>query len=288
MKNLRKLGVLMAAIFLLASCNEHNNTITKQPSVYEKVVKEGKITCGYIAYPPGCIKDPNTGKLSGVFVETLEKAAENLGLKVEWKEEVGWGTMIEGLQTNRYELIGSPVWANAARGKLADFTTPLFYSGIGIWVRANDNRFQNTLEGMNKINNNSVKISLIDGDMSDLITKNDFPNTTQISLPQNSENSQLFLNVANGKADVTFIEPSFAEKYMQNNPGKIKNIAADKPIRVFPNTMMLKKGEPDFQNMLNSAIAELINSGYVDKLIDKYDPKANLFYRVAKPYQAIK
>lgn len=288
MRKLKNLCLLFIAAFLLASCNQKTADNNGQQSVYNKVITSGTITCGYISYPPGCIKDPNTGKLSGVFVETLEKAAENLGLKVVWKEEVGWGTMIEGLKTNRYDLIGSPVWANAVRGKLADFTVPLFYSGIGIYVRADDNRFNNTSGGLKAIDNKNIKISIIDGDISDLITKNDFPNASVLSLPQNSENSQLFLNVANNKADLTFIEPSFAEKYILNNPGKIKNIAADKPIRVFPNTMMFKKGETDFQNMLNVAIAELINSGYVDKLIDKYDPKGNLFYRVARPYQPLK
>lgn len=288
MRKLKSLWMLLVATLLLASCNTKTTDNGKQESAYDRVIKSGTITCGYVTYPPGCIKDPNTGKLSGIFVETLEKAAEVMGLKVVWKEEVGWGTMIEGLQGNRYDLIGSPVWANSSRGKLADFTTPLFYSGIGIYVRADDNRFQNTPTGLQALNNKDIKISTLDGEMSDIITKADFPNATQVSLPQNSDNSQLLLNVVNKKADITFIEPSIAEDFLKNNPGTIKNIAADKPIRVFPNTMMLKKGETDLQNMLNVALAELINSGYVDRIIDKYDPKGNLFYRVAYPYQPIK
>ena len=49
--------------------------------------------------------------------------------------------MIEGLRADRYDLIGSQVWANSSRAKQADFTVPLFYSGIGIYVRADDSRF---------------------------------------------------------------------------------------------------------------------------------------------------
>ncbi|MGD0253572.1 MAG: transporter substrate-binding domain-containing protein [Verrucomicrobiota bacterium] len=74
-------------------------------SLYDRVMKSGKIRAAYTIYPPGCFKDDN-GKLKGVFVETLEEAAKNLGLTVEWTEEVGRGTQIEGLENNRFDMIG--------------------------------------------------------------------------------------------------------------------------------------------------------------------------------------
>lgn len=86
-------------------------------STYDRVISTGTIRCGYIPYPPGSFKDPNTGKLTGVFVETMEEAARRLDLKVQWTEEVGWATMIEGLQTNRYDMVCTPVWENATRGR---------------------------------------------------------------------------------------------------------------------------------------------------------------------------
>ena len=54
------------------------------PSVYERVVAAGEIRCAYVSYPPGCIKNPNSGELSGVFVDLLEDAASELGLGVRW------------------------------------------------------------------------------------------------------------------------------------------------------------------------------------------------------------
>jgi Bacterial extracellular solute-binding proteins, family 3 len=75
-----------------------NNSIVKAEakSVYSRVIESGKIRCGYIPYEPGLIKDPNTGKFSGIMHDTMEEIAKSLNLKVEWTEEVGWGTMIEG------------------------------------------------------------------------------------------------------------------------------------------------------------------------------------------------
>ena len=94
--------------------NTSKNQIVKAEakSVYSRVVESGKIRCGYIPYEPGLIKDPNTGKFSGIMHDTIEEIAKSLNLKVEWTEEVGWGTMIEGLERDRYDAICSPVWAN--------------------------------------------------------------------------------------------------------------------------------------------------------------------------------
>src|ERR1017187_885118 len=56
-------------------------------TVYDRVIKSGTIRAAYITYPPACMKDTTSGKMSGTFVETLEKVAENCGLKVDWTEE---------------------------------------------------------------------------------------------------------------------------------------------------------------------------------------------------------
>src|SRR5436305_11562808 len=120
----RVLGIFLMLVVLatsmLSGCNRQGSGGQNgQETVYDRVIKSGKIRAAYLSYPPACIKDTTTGKLSGIFVETLEKAADNLGLKVEWTEEVGWGSQIEGLQADRYDIVGSPVWANPTRGKVA-------------------------------------------------------------------------------------------------------------------------------------------------------------------------
>jgi len=256
--------------------------VQKQESLYDRVIKSGTIRCGYVIYPPGSIKDPNTGKLSGIFVEALESAAQNLGLKVEWKEEVGWGSMIEGLQTDRYDMICSPVWANTTRGKLVDFSVPLFFSGIGVYARQDDNRFSSDLKA---INSETIKIATIDGEMSDIIARSQFPKAQRVSLPQLSDVSQVLLNVAQKRADVTFVEPYFGYQYLRNNPGTVKNFTPQKPVRVFGNTMMFKRGQTEFKSMLDIALLELINSGFVDELLDKYETFPGAFYRDAHPYR---
>jgi ABC-type amino acid transport substrate-binding protein len=248
-------------------------------------MRTGKIRAAYVIYPPGCSKDPNTGKIYGISVETLEAAATNLNLKLEWTEEVGWGTMIEGLKTDRYDIVSSGIWPSSSRSKQVDFCTPLFYSGIGVYVRTNEERF--SISDLKEINQDTVKIATIDGEMSDIIARSQFTKAQRVSVPQLSDVSQILLNVIQKKADVAFVEPYIAYRFLENNPGTVKNIAAGRPIRVFPNTMMFKRNQMEFKTMLNITLTELINSGFVNGLVDKYEPAPGLLNRVALPYQPL-
>lgn len=248
-----------------------------------EVLSRGVIRAGYVAYPPGLMKDPNTGKITGVFAETLERAASALSLKVEWTEEVGWGTMIEGLRAKRYDIIGSPVWANASRAREADFTVPLFYSGIGIYVRADDHRFDRDLQLLNAP---SIRIAAIDGEMSSLLATSLFPRASVVGSPQMTDNSRILLDVASGRADVTFVEPYIAGLYLQQNAERLRNLVPDRPIRVFPNTIMVRQGEPSFKAMLNSALQEQINIGAIEELMTKYKVPKGSFYLNASPYRS--
>lgn len=276
---------LSAALVLLAACRgaaANKAGVGVADAQLTDVLKRGVIRAGYVPYPPGLIKDPNTGKVSGIFVETLERAAAALSLKVEWTEEVGWGTMIEGLRANRYDVVGSPVWANASRARAADFTVPLFYSGIGIYVRADDHRFDRDYQSLNAPN---MKLATIDGEMSSILATGLFPKAGLVGSPQTADNSRILLDVSSGRADATFVEPYVAGLYLQHNPGKLRNLVPGNPIRVFPNTIMVRQGEPSFKAMLNAALEEQINIGTIEELMTKYHVPPGSFYAVARPYR---
>ncbi len=281
MKNL--IYLLLFSLSLVACKQEPTGkSNTQTASVYTRIIKNDKIRAAYISYPPACMKNTKTGEMSGIFVEVLEKACENLGLELEWTEEVGWASQIEGLETDRYDIVGSPVWANVVRGTKTTMSTPVYFSGIGVYTRVDDNRFNGDLE---KINNPSIKVGTIDGETSSIIAKQDFPNAQNYSSIELTDISQKFLDLTSKKCDVVFAEPYYAYEYLKNNPNTIKNIATEQPIRLFGNCYMFKKNEFQMKHMIDVAIQDLINSGFVEKVIQKYEPAPNLFYRVALPYK---
>lgn len=253
----------------------------KEESAYERVTRTGILRCGYIVYPPALIKDPNTGKLSGIMHDIIEKAAEALNLHVKWVEETTYAEFDAGLKSNRFDIMCGTKWNIAGQARTADFTIPLWYSGLGVWVCQNDDRFTNNLE---RINAPDVKIAAVDGTIPAIIAKEDYPQADVVSLPQHSDYTANLLNIENKKADVGFVEVYTGNDYLYNNPGSLKNIIK-KPIRTYGNSMLVKQGEDDLLRMINQTLTSLLDVGFVDKIIDKYEKYPNSYYRIAKHYR---
>ncbi len=121
-KVVRFLGIAILLGLLVSGCERSQDGAgvasgTKPtPSVYERVTQSGTLKAAFITYPPACMKNSATGEMTGIFVEVLQQMCTNLNLKLEWGEEVGWAAQIEGLESDRYDIVGSPVWANPVRG----------------------------------------------------------------------------------------------------------------------------------------------------------------------------
>lgn len=256
----------------------------KQESVYDRAIRTGKIRCSYFPYLPLCVKDPTTGKLSGIGVEALELVAKKLGLTVEYVEEVGLETLIEGLKTRRYDLCVTPICANAGRAKVSDFSKPLFYLPYFAYARKGDDRFKGHLE---RINARDITIACIDGGTAQVIAENDFPQAQLLSVPEMTEFSQILLNVSSSKADITFAEPGIVERYLRANPGTVVNVNATKPLRMFPTGWAIDRGEFEFKAMLDTVLDEVITSGALEKILTKYKMAPDVYYRVAPPYQSL-
>lgn len=127
-------------------------------------------------------------------------------------------------------------------------------------------------------------IATIDGETAEIITCEDFPNAKKESLPQLSDLSQLLLTVSTGKADLTFAEPAIADAFLKTNPGSVEPLPLERPVRVFGNSWVFKRGQMEFKNMLDTALDQLMNSGAVDRIIAKYETSPGTLYRVVRPY----
>lgn len=238
----------------------------KSQSVADKVIDSGEIRIGYIVYPPLLVKDQTTGKLSGVSYDLVEAAAAKLNLKTNWVEEVGWGSAIEGLKTNRYDILGTQMWPNSARAREAVFSIAPMNSVIYPYVKTGDTRFSD----LSKLNSSQYSISAVDGEMATFIAAQDYPNAKINTLPQLTSYAEVLLNIVNGKADIGFIEPSTANDFLKTNPGKIVRVG-NTPVRTFGNSFAFARGQESMVSMWNVAIGELITDGTVSRTLEKYN-----------------
>ena len=191
--------------------------------------------------------------------------------------------MIEGLETGRYDMIATPIWPNAARARVVDFSNPLYFSPIFAYTKAGDHRFQRA--NLASIDSPKYTIASIDGATPEVIAREDFSHAKLVSLPQNCQISQMLLTVATGKADLTFVEPAVAAAFRLHNQGSVEKVATPQPVRIFPDCWAFRRGQFEFKSMIDTVLAQLLNNGTVDKLVSKYEPAPNTLCRVSLPYR---
>jgi polar amino acid transport system substrate-binding protein len=262
----------------------HPSTTPSSPqqSAYSKILASGTIRAAYAVGAPLFIINPNTGQKSGIFYDIVTAAAAHLGLKVDWTAEVGYGEMIQGLDANRYDIVGSGVWINADRGKGADFTIPLYYDAVYAYARTGDARFNSSLS---TLNSPTFIISTMDGELGATIAQADYPLAKRLQLPQSADFSQLIQNVVAGKADVVFLSASAASAYQAKNPGQIKIVNSNKPLRIFADAIMIPQGQYELRQALDYALQDMLNDGEINSILAKYESVPGSFLRVAPPYQ---
>lgn len=241
-------------------------TITKE-AAYERVMQNKTLRCGYGIWSPGLVKDAKTGKLGGVFYDYLEAIGQHTGIKIEWAEEVGWGDFPAALNAGRIDAMCFGAWPKATTAKEVLFTEPTYFLPINAYVRAGDTRFDDALD---KANSSDIKISTMDSELSSQLASSRFPKAQTISVPQLSDASTLLLNVMTGKADITFTDSWTAAAFMAQNPGKLKTVNLQTPLRLFGHTIPIARGEYSLLNLLNTATEEIMTSGEFDQIMKKY------------------
>lgn len=281
----RRHALLMLTLGGLASVAgcERRSAVVGQ-SRFERVIASGTIRAGYLSYPPGTIVPPSNGApITGIFPDLLRAIAESTSLQVEFTEEVGYADILEALSSGRCDILGG-VWANPNRAKGATVSEPAYYSALGVWVRAGENRISsaNRWESMN---DSDIRIGAIDGSSPVGVIKAQFPNATLNTYPNLTTEPQLFLDLAQGRIDVVLAEPSQGLLYSRSNPGRVINIAQENPVRVFENVFLMPANEPQFKTFIDAALADQRSSGRLQQLINQYQPVEGAFYSVARPFE---
>lgn len=259
--------VLLVLIVFLTMLAPTKAKAEMSSEVYDRIIKSGTIRCGYWTWPPFLIKDPNTGQLKGPTYDYMEAVGKELGLKIEWTEEVGAGEFIAGLSTNRYDVMCMSLWPDAARLKNITVSDPIFYSVVYAVVRKGDKRFEGNLDA---INNEKVTVAGIEGDITQSVAIELYPNAKVLALPQSADVSQILQSVVAGKADVTFVDEGLIADFNKTNNGALELVKGVKPVKTFPEVLGVKNGEIQLKMMLDAAINILTNNEYTGKILKDY------------------
>lgn len=276
--------IMLAALLALAFSCPALAADKEKESVYDRVMRTGTIRCGYWNWEPVFFHDMRQGGFRGIFFDVMNELAKASDLKVEWTQEVRFADLVTDLEMEKIDAVCAGTWPSALRGKRLSFSDSVLYIPINAYVRADDRRFDRNMAAANAP---AVKIAAMDGEMSSEIRNTDFPASTVVSIPQMAgSGTELLLQVETGKADMTFTDAVNGAEYMKGNPGKIRAVETDTPVRIMGNTIALKGDEVRLKLFFDTALEQLHNSGAVERILKTYDSAyPGALYRVNEPYK---
>lgn len=247
----------------------------------ERVNKTNTIRCGYVEYVPALVKNLETDEWSGFDYDILQAVAGRLELKAEHTTATGWATVVADLNAHKMDMLCSGFWVHPNVGKFALFSRPVFYQPVFVVAREGDVRFTPDMD----LNDARLKMVALEGDNPVYIAQADFPQAQILKLPNMTDFSQVLVNVADGKADFTIVDAYTFGVYNASNPGKLKIVSPQKPVRIYPVSYVFSDKDVVFRDAFDAALNELILDGTIDRIVDKYDIYPNVFYRADVPYR---
>lgn len=277
MKNvLKKAGAAVLALTLtaaLAGCGSSasstaasSDTVaastadTADETELDKVKAAGKLVVGVEGtYPPFTYHDDN-GELTGLDIELGKALADKLGVEVEF-QEAAWDSLLIGIDTERFDTVINSVSITDERAEKYDFSDPYYYEARRVVVRADDD----SIHGPEDLNGKKIATNTTNA----FIPWYEEQGVEVVGVDTSGEAIDLLLS---GRVDFVGINVPVLNAYLQEHPdaaGKVKEAF------VIPNSedviaIPVRKGEPEFLDAINAALAELREEGTLKEISEKY------------------
>jgi polar amino acid transport system substrate-binding protein len=235
---------------LLAGCRDEGATKSRQ-SALARVAQSKVLRVGYIVFPPAVTKDPNTGVLSGHFVETVTEIARQADWKIEFVE-TDWSGFTAGLNSGRFDLSIAPTFVTIPRALSVSFSRPLFFAGNSAVVRKGETRFSDIAS----LDREGITISVTQGEAGHEYAKANFKKAKLNVLP-GPDQSLTFQDVVSGRSDAALGDAYVTAKFASAHPSEIRDLFADNPYNLTPVSWAVKTGEYELLAFVNDAMEAL-------------------------------
>lgn len=266
------MAIAVVAILLSAFAVFHESrtaAVQQQSSdTLSKIRETGKFDVCYAEYPPGVIKDPRTGKLSGHTIDTVEHIAKLIGARIAY-HETAWGNGATDVATGRCDVM-LLYFNQIPRSFTIAFTHPLIYVGDDALVRTDDERFT-TITDIMEFDKPEYTVVVANGESGHNYVKEHFKRAKIEVVDVEAGDLLKFLAlVSNGRADVG-ITDSVSVALYQKEHQETRSVFGSKPFNLNPTAFGVRQDDIRFLNFLNDALLTLEVQGKLAEFEKKYD-----------------
>lgn len=239
-----------------------------QESALHRIQRAGTIRVGWALWYPWTYVDEKTKKITGMSPDVFEEMAKALGnVKIEWVAD-SWGTLSAGLQADKFDII-FPFTVTLQRAMVVGYTDYVMRESNNFLVKRKDAARFKTRDDVEQP---GVKVSVTLGSNSDILVTRFFkkPEIVRLKTPQDGLMALLV-----GKVDAWANTGTAMVDAMKAHPDTalVKGSYA-----VGKNCMAVRQGDQVFLNWLNLFIAEMKETGMLEKIFNKYGTKQEIFF----------
>lgn len=255
------IALTMAALMIgsLTACSGSGKTAETSAAASEaapEAASGGVLTMATNAeFPPYEYHDNND--IVGIDVEIAKALAEKLGMTLEI-EDIAFDSIIPEIDSGKADIGLAGMTVNEDRLKNVDFSDPYTTASQVIIVK-NDSE----IAGPDDLEGKSIGVQL--GTTGDIYAS-DYEETGS-TIERYSKGFEAVQAMMQGKIDAVVIDLEPAKVFVAENEG-IKIL--DEALTVEEYAIAIKKGNTELLEKINTALAELKDSGELQKIIDKY------------------
>lgn len=214
------------------------------------------------------------GNYVGFDIDLINAIAEKIGYTVEF-DNMEFEAVLAAVSSGSCDIGLSGLTVNAKRAKSVDFSKAYYSTAQLLIVAADDTYFTGTTKEELDKQLEGKTIGVCSGYTGQSYVEGnadwEFPGIKDAKAKIYENLSLAVTDLKNGNLDAIVMDGPVAKEAVAQNASVAKVI--DVPLTVEDYGIAIQKGNTDLKEKIDKALDELIESGEVQKLYDKYDLK---------------
>ena len=256
------ISLTMAVLGCGVSCR--TSTVSKTPTV-DRIQQRGAVLVGTTGdYRPLSYKEPETGEYWGFCLDVAGEIAKAMNVTVSFVP-TSWPTLSADVQAEpqTFDFAICGITITDARKETMDMSEGYLGNGKTILCRKEDAAKYTCQEDLN---HPEVRVMVNPGGLNEKFALANLPNCTLIVYEKNEE---IPSQVAIGNADIMITEITEAPWYVQNDT-RLAAPLLDKPFTRGQIGVLMRKGQEDLLDVVNTTIGQMKADGRLKALHQKY------------------
>ena len=270
-------SIAVVALFIagLALFQSRTRIQAPGPHVESSLVKTKQskiIRAGYSNFKPYTIFNPNTQypdeQVTGFSADMLKEIAarQSPPWKIEW-HKITFETLRADMESGRFDVFADAVYQTVPRASDFGLTIPYSYFGVAVGlVRKNETRFSR----FEDLDREGITIALAQGWTSTEYAQQHLKKPTFKLISVGDDPFVQLQEVIAGRVDIALQDVPTVLQFAQSHPNEVKALWIDNPPSRVPAGFMVRQGDWEMLNFLNSSMLVLQADGTIKRLDEKW------------------